>query len=358
LEGGTVATEDSEGDNVYDKYILSKFHGPLAGHHGVRKTVEWLRKSGRTWPNMSKDVADYIAKCVTCSKMKHGREGFKSSLGTTMAEQPFEVMSLDLVGPLTEDASHKKYILVMVDHFSRYSLLRALPDKAATTVALAILETLSLFGIFPRMIRTDHGSEFTAKLTSEILGIMGEHQTTVTDHPESNGMVERKVQEVMKHLRCLAADRELSSHWSAVLPLVQRIVNVTPNKTTGFSPMRIVFGTYGQDSPYPFRGSHGEGQASATDLVQFLMDSQKRISEGALENQQQYLDSYLRNSPVGPTTLAAGDLVLAQHRGETPPSKLAPRLRGPYVIVERTGTNRYSANTWSLTRSLMCTWMI
>jgi hypothetical protein len=107
--------------------------------------------------------------------------------------------------------------------------------------------------------------------------------------------------------------------------------------------MRIVFGTYGQDSPYPFRGSHGEGQDSATDLVQFLMDSQKRISEGALENQQQYLDNYLRNSPVGPTTLAAGDLVLAQHRGETPPSKLAPRLRGPYVIVERTGTNRYSA---------------
>jgi hypothetical protein len=317
-------------------------HGPLKGHHGVKRTVDLLRKAGHHWDNMFRDVGQFIRSCTVCTKMKNQKDSFVVAMGTTMASKPFEIVSMDLVGPLTEDASRNKYILVMVDHFSRYALLKALPNKEAKTVAFGIFETLGLFGVLPQVIRTDHGSEFIAKLTCEMLALLGEHETTVTDHPESNGMVERRVQEVMKHLRCIAAERELSSHWSVVLPMVQRIVNVVDNSTTGFSPMHVLFGMYGQEREHFVRSDYFSSPALASDLVRELLNSQHLVSLKVKENQARYLKKYLRDSPADPTSLAVGDVVLANHRGETPPSKLAPRFRGPYVVLERTGTNRYS----------------
>jgi hypothetical protein len=134
---------------------MKKCHGSLSGHHGVKGTVNLLKRSG---------VAEFVGSCTVCAKMKEKRNNFRVSKGTTMVSKPFEIMSMDLVGPMTEDVSGNKYILVLVDHFSRYALLKALPNKEAWTVALGILETLGLFGVLPGIIRTDHGSEFVAKL--------------------------------------------------------------------------------------------------------------------------------------------------------------------------------------------------
>lgn len=39
--------------------------GPLAGHFGVKKTVQWLRKNF-WWPRMTIQVAAYIKECNTC----------------------------------------------------------------------------------------------------------------------------------------------------------------------------------------------------------------------------------------------------------------------------------------------------
>jgi hypothetical protein len=165
------------------------------------------------------------------------------------------------------------------------------------------------------------------------------HETTVTDHPASNGMVERKNQEVAKHLRCLAAEQSASSHWSRLLPFVQRIINTTPNSTTGHTPMRIVFGLYGQDSPLLVDTSSSVEVGEAS--IQSLLDSQNQVLVVAQQNQADYLDGYLTQEGVTGSSLNEGDLVLAIHRGDRAPSKLSPRYRGPYKVLRRTGTNRY-----------------
>jgi hypothetical protein len=237
--------------------------------------------------------------------------------------------------------SHNQYILVVVDNFSRYSLLKAIPNKQASTVAMALLEVIGLFGLVPKIVRCDHGTEFTAALTQAVLKVIGsDQQLTVTDHPSSNGIVERMNQEVMKHLRCLGAEKGLSSHWTVLLPLVQRIINSTVNSTTGLSPMSILFGMYGQGSLNLVDDSQGSGNIQ---LVQELVESQQVLLKEAQTNQANYLDKYLKQSPISPDTLAVGQFVLAKYRGNRPPSKLAPRLRGPYEILQQTGTNRYNA---------------
>jgi len=127
------------------------------------------------------------------------------------------------------------------------------------------------------------------------------------------------------------------------LPLIQRIVNVTINDTTELSPFQILFGRYAPTgySLLPVRVD--EKSSIPSDRWRFLVESQEKALETARQSQHKYLKKYLARSPAEPTVLDPGDLVLAVHRGDQAPSKLSPRLMGPYKILERLGTNRYLA---------------
>jgi len=74
-----------------------------------------------------------------------------------------------------------------------------------------------------------------------------------------------------------------------------------------------------------------------------LVESQAAALSYAQQQQAKYLEGYLGSTTSKGSTLRPGEMVLAIQRGDRRPSKLSPTLRGPYVVVERTGTNRYSA---------------
>jgi hypothetical protein len=50
--------------------ILKEMHNvPYVGHPGYQKTVATI-KSHYFWPGMKKEIAEYIAKCMECQKVK------------------------------------------------------------------------------------------------------------------------------------------------------------------------------------------------------------------------------------------------------------------------------------------------
>ena len=61
-------------------------------------------------------------------------------------------------------------------------------------------------------------------------------------HPEANGIVERRNAEVMKHLRAMVLVSVDKAKWALYLPLVQRILNATPDSSIGTYPSRLLFG--------------------------------------------------------------------------------------------------------------------
>jgi transposase InsO family protein len=317
---------------------IRQVHGGISGHHGAVRTAKLLRDSGISWDTMELDCKEFVSKCFICAKMKRSVSGVVVSQGSTMSEAPFKVVAMDLVGPFPVDSSGCTYVLVMTDVFSRFVWLKALHDKSALTVAKGILELVGLFGVVPAQVRSDHGSEFTAAVTRELLSLLGVSvELTVTDHPASNGIVERQNANIANQLRCLVAERNASSSWSLLLPLVQRIVNSTPNRTTGLTPLRVLLGMYGQDSPSLLASDSPMDAASPwADLVA----SQKWVLDKAQAHQQHYQEMTQKQQPL-PTVFEEGELVLAQHRGNTPASKLSPRYRGPYVVLCRTGATRY-----------------
>ena len=64
----------------------------------------------------------------------------------------------------------------------------------------------------------------------------------MTYHPQANGIVERRIKEVMIHLRALVNENRVRDVCSQYLPFVQRILNYTIDGSIGTQPVRVIFG--------------------------------------------------------------------------------------------------------------------
>lgn len=85
--------------------------------------------------------------------------------------QPFERESPDLMEMVYSARSHR-YVLVIIDHFSRFLQLIPLVNQDAASVADAFIENyFSLFGP-PRAVLTDNVSEFTNNLFKQVSEIL------------------------------------------------------------------------------------------------------------------------------------------------------------------------------------------
>ncbi len=97
-----------------------------------------------------------------------------------------------------------RYLLVCVDHFSRFVIWIPLPNKTAEAVAHALISNLFCPYFTPRVLLSDNGAEFRNALLEEISKQFNIKQTfTVTYHPSSNGLVERANRKILDVLRPL-----------------------------------------------------------------------------------------------------------------------------------------------------------
>ncbi len=153
------------------------------------------------------DIDAYIARCVKCAQHKGTVPKLAPILEYPPPERPWDVVAIDL---LQLPASHQgsKYLLVCVDHLSRYVVLAPLKDKTAGAVAHALITNMFCPYSTPRVLLSDNGTEFCNALLEKICKQFNIKQTfTVTYHPASNGLVERANRKV------LDASRPVAHRW-------------------------------------------------------------------------------------------------------------------------------------------------
>ena len=103
----------------------------------------------------------------------------------------------------------------------------------------AISEFISVFGI-PKVIQTDHGSNFTSRLFFQVLKQPNvTHNISTAYHPQSQGALERFHQ----HLKSLlhAYCTELKADWQDGLPWLLLAAREVVQESTGFSPNELYF---------------------------------------------------------------------------------------------------------------------
>ena len=141
---------------------------------------------------MSRDVEEWCRECDTSARRKNPKTIQRAPLGHIAAGQPFERLAMDLMGPLPTSVAANKHILVVIDYFTKWAELFALPDATAETVAERLLEdVISRFGM-PEYLHTDQGSQFESAVFQQLCTLLGIEKTrTIPYHPQSDGLAER-----------------------------------------------------------------------------------------------------------------------------------------------------------------------
>ena len=215
-------------------WILKSGHDQeLSGHQGPTKTRQRISHTW-FWPSMIKDVEAYCKACHLCNlnnMPSHSRPG--PLLPLPPVTRPFERVHVDLL-QLPTAPTGARYVLVMVDAFSRLVELAALTSKEAEEVAEAFLTGWVCRHGTPETLMSDLGTEFTSNVFRSLCSRLeiAQHHSSV-GHPASNGRVERVNRTLLNYLRKYL---DPTGDWEKRLPFASFAFNSSIHESTGVSP--------------------------------------------------------------------------------------------------------------------------
>jgi transposase InsO family protein len=218
--------------------IYKSLHNDL-GHLGSERVLQ-LARNRVFWPRMQKDVEEYTQKRCRCLIQKKSRQQEVAPLVSIHSSTPMELIAFDFL-KLEKSSGGYEYILLIVDHFTRYAQAFPTKNKYAKTAAKHIFNDFILkFGL-PARVLHDQGREFDNRLFRELENYCGIVKTRTTPyHPQTNGSCERMNSTVLHMLRTLAESEK--PRWHEHVDKLMHAYNSTTHSTTGYSPHFLLFG--------------------------------------------------------------------------------------------------------------------
>lgn len=328
--------------------IIKTYHSEAtSGHYGIERTFYKIAAK-YFWPGMRKSIADFIKLCVECQRYKPSNLKPSGLLRTPVLSQRFEVVSIDLFGPLPEAKTGHKWIFIVEDTATRWTELFALQSATAEDCAKVLIsEILLRYGI-PRRIISDNGVQFVSAIMQKVCFCFDIKQNLVPFyHPEANP-VERKNRDLKTQLAILVKNDHTS--WYEFLPAVRFALNSTRCSSTEQTPAYLTFGRELRclaDIKHDFRTIVQEDNfvPVITPYLQKLgniFDQVRDIHEKAQDQRKKYADKSRRvNDKFEP-----GDLVLVQtpshsNASKNITSKFCPRRDGPYCVKYQKSPSTY-----------------
>ena len=202
------------------------------------------------WLHMASDVVTHCKECLICQAIK-GVPVKKAPLQIRELPSPRVHIMLDLLGPIY----FKYYILVIVDYFTGYTVLRGIANSGAEQIADELINNwIPTFGIFEKF-ESDYGSGFN----NELMARLGRafnieiHYSEPRNH-QGIGKVERVIGVLQKILNAAnvqlnhlftSKNKSESKAWKAILsllPFIQFGLNQKRSRFTTISANMLMFG--------------------------------------------------------------------------------------------------------------------
>ncbi|GJU90529.1 retrovirus-related pol polyprotein from transposon TNT 1-94 [Tanacetum coccineum] len=144
--------------------------------------------------------------CPSCQLGKSKKSSHPLKIVNTNTEV-LNTLHMDLCGPIrVESINGKKYILVIVDDYTRFGWVRFLRTKDETPEVIKkfIILTQRALNATVRYLRTDNGTKFVNKTLTKLCESVGiTHNTSIPRTPQQNGVVERRNRTLMEAARTM-----------------------------------------------------------------------------------------------------------------------------------------------------------
>ncbi len=140
--------------------LVRRMHEDL-GHFGEQRTLVEIRRR-YFWRSRTADVKAVVRECQQCQLVKSSgsiRSGDEQLKSIPVCDLFYRI-ALDTTGPLPKTRSGNRYILVAIDHYSKWCEARAVVDHGAKTAAKFLEdEIICRYGV-PKFVLTDNGGEW------------------------------------------------------------------------------------------------------------------------------------------------------------------------------------------------------
>ncbi|GFY33715.1 transposon Tf2-6 polyprotein [Trichonephila clavipes] len=297
--------------------IMERHHNdPMAGHYGEEGTFQKIARR-YYWTGMRKYISDYIKKCPECARFKATNQKPAGLLRTPVYSQRFEVIAIDLFGPLPQTDTGKQWIFIVEDCATKWVELFALSQASARQCATTLIEEVFMRQGIPRRIISDNGT-----------------------HRAKN-------RDLKPRLAILVGDDH--SSWYSKLPVIRFAMNTTVCDTTGHTPAYRLFGRELRtvdDVVQDFKSVvHNDNfVAEITPYLKRFATITEDIRERIETKQDQRKKQYDKNRR--PVYYSPGDKVWVtlhpiSSAKNKKTSKFMPKRDGPYLILTQKSPTSY-----------------
>lgn len=287
--------------------------------HPGRTSTTRMMTERFIWPGIRKDCTNFAKNCISCQKSKvhrHTRSEFQSYLPT---QERFTDINIDIIGPFPTSEG-QKYLLTIIDRFTRWPEAIPMPDMTAISSAKALTSGwISRFGT-PANLTSDQGGQFISQVFNELCKTFGiRHSMTSSYHPQSNGIIER-FHRTLKSAIC-SGD---SINWIQRLPIILLGLRSTIKEDIGATPAELVYGSTLRLPADFFTPSHK--QHTQSEFVKQLRDTMSKLkpTQTSWHTQQKLFINKDLNSSTH-----------AFVRNDSIKTSLTPPYNGPFRIITR-----------------------
>ena len=221
-------------DAIYDAHVNVCHGGQKRTYLEVKKTIANVTRE---------QVTQFLSYCVTCEEKRDIKKNKRviRPIKSGGYNERGQVDLIDMRSCMTSD--DYCYILHYQDHFTKFSILKALRSKETTEVSHHLYDIFTLIGA-PKILQSDNGNEFVGAPLKNMMKTFWPGTELVHGsprHPQSQGSVEKANGDVKRMLSGLMREKSIS-HWAELLKQVQWTKNNVTHRVIGMTPYEAVFG--------------------------------------------------------------------------------------------------------------------
>lgn len=330
--------------------VLKTAHNIRSGGHLGRERTWNMVESTCYRPGLRKIVNFYVKNCKACLEKKaRNKNAEVQAEPIETASFPWQHISVDILGPLQKTPRGNKFLLVVVDRFSKW--VEAFPLPSTTTVAIAeklINEIFCRYGICESLL-CDNASYFESALFNEIMSQFNIKKKLIPCYAaRCNAQVERFNLTLINSLKTFSHDDKIN--WDSSINYTLLALRNSVNLSTKETPSFILFG---RPLKLPldliFHKNMESGNKPAHQYAVELSDEMKKLDEKVravnLEARKKYLNYANKNKQ--PTKIKPGDIVFIYtpilKKGMS--KKLTSTMRGPARVIEKVGKVCFNVKT-------------
>jgi hypothetical protein len=309
------------------------------GHFGREAIFQSLLAKNIWWPKMRMDIQDVISECDACNRFVVVKAGYNPAK-YIHASGPWEHIQVDTSVHLPESPDGYRSMLVIIDVFTGFIILRPLKHNDSETVARKMWKIFCTLGL-PKIIQSDNGPEFVNDVLRALVKIIGiDHRLISPYNPRADGKVERSIGTIMQIIKKLLHGSE--RYWPLFTPFAQFAFNRKVASLTGSSPFALMFGRAPNEikdfsKTPPIDVNLEDWKIHQEKILSLIYPA---INQRVLKNKDQMIQTLNKHRrtllsdkvPVGSTVMLKDPLRK---------DKFEPTYVGPYTVVRRSHNGQY-----------------